>query len=125
MVLSGKSQLSISLSRYPEYAYLIRCALNRYWKLPLKKKTLEVKRLAAATISSLKEKRSDDTIWDDLLKKAGVSRTHTSTQKERIDEANSTVHYDSTPEDMYRRYYFEILDRLIGEIERRFESPSS
>ena len=102
----------------------------------LQKKTmcaLEAKRLAAATISSLKEKRSDDdfdTIWDDLLKKADELECEEPIlprrrrAPKRIDEANSTVHYDSTPEDMYRRYYFEILDRLIGEIERRFESPS-
>ena len=25
---------------------------------------------------------------------------------------------------IYRKYYFEILDKLIGEIERRFESPT-
>ena len=44
--------------------------------------------------------------------------------QKRIDEANSTTHFDATPEDMYHRYYFEILDKLIGEIERRFESSS-
>ena len=26
--------------------------------------------------------------------------------------------------DMYKRYYFEIIDTIVGEIERRFESPS-
>ena len=42
----------------------------------------------------------------------------------RIDEATSTTHFDATPEDMYHRYYFEILDTLTGEIECRFESSS-
>ena len=42
----------------------------------------------------------------------------------RIDEASSTTHFDATPEDMYHRYYFEVLDKLIGEIKHRFESSS-
>ena len=102
----------------------------------LQKKTmcaLEAKRLAAVTVSSLKEMRKDDnfdSIWDDLLKKADELECEEPIlprrrrAPKRIDEANSTVHYDSTPKHMYHRYYFEVLDKLIGEIERRFESPS-
>lgn len=33
-------------------------------------------------------------------------------------------HFDVTPEDMYHWYYFEVLNTLIGEIERRLGSPS-
>ena len=40
----------------------------------------------------------------------------------RFDEASSSTYHDSTPEDMYKRYYFEIIDTIVGEIERRFES---
>ena len=40
-----------------------------------------------------------------------------------LDEA-TTSHFDATPEDMYRKHYFEVLDTIIGEIQRRFESPS-
>ena len=41
----------------------------------------------------------------------------------RLDEA-TTSHFDATPEDMYRKHCFEVLDTIIGEIQRRFESPS-
>ena len=100
----------------------------------LQKKTmcaLEAKRLAAVTVSSLKEMRRDDSfdaIWDDLLKKADELECEEPILPRRrapkhIDEASNTVHYDTTPKHMYCRYYFEVLDKLIGEIERRFESP--
>ena len=42
----------------------------------------------------------------------------------RFDEASGSTHHDSTPEDMYKRYYFEVIDTIVGEVERRFESPS-
>ena len=42
----------------------------------------------------------------------------------RIDEASSSTHFDATPEDMYHRYYFEVLDKLKGEIKHRFEWSS-
>ena len=34
----------------------------------------------------------------------------------RFDEASSSIYHDSTPEDMYKRYYFEIIDTIVGEI---------
>ena len=95
--------------------------------------TMEAKRLAAVTLSSLKELRNNeqfDMIWEELLAKAvefdcnEPSLPRRRKAPKRIDEANSTFHFDTTPEDMYRRYYFEVLDKLIGEIERRFESSS-
>lgn len=43
----------------------------------------------------------------------------------RFDEASGSTHnHYSTPEDMYKRYYFEVIDTIVGEVERRFESPS-
>ena len=42
----------------------------------------------------------------------------------RIDEASSSTYFDATPKVMHHRYYLEVLDTLIGEIERRFESSS-
>ena len=50
--------------------------------------------------------------------------TRKRTVSKRIDQASSSAHFDATPEVMYRRYYLEVLDTLIGEIERCFESPS-
>ena len=41
-----------------------------------------------------------------------------------FNETASNTHYHETVESLYRKYYFEILDKLIGEIERRFESPT-
>ena len=38
--------------------------------------------------------------------------------------SNSTTFHDATPEDMYKRYYFELIDTVMGEIERRLNSPS-
>ena len=42
----------------------------------------------------------------------------------RLDESNSTTFYDATPDDMYIRYYFELIDTVTGEIERRLNSHS-
>ena len=39
-----------------------------------------------------------------------------------LDEASGSTHHD-TPRDMYRRLYFEIVAKLKGDIERRFDSP--
>ena len=69
-------------------------------------------------------------MWEELLAKADefdcdepvLPRRRRAPK--RMDEANTTTHFDTTPEDMYHRYCFEVLDVLIGEIERRFESSS-
>ena len=42
----------------------------------------------------------------------------------RYDETASNTYYSETAEELYRKYYFEILDTLTGEIERRFESQT-
>ena len=102
----------------------------------LQRKTMcamEAKRFAAVTLASLKEQRSDshfDKIWEELLVKADefdceepvLPRRRRAPK--RIDEGSSTTHFDATPEDMYHRYFFEVLDTLIDEIECRFESSS-
>ena len=92
---------------------------------------MEAKRLAV-TLASLKEQRSDshcDKIWEELLVKADEFDCEEPVlpcrrAPKRIDEASSTTHFYATLEDMYHRYYFEVLDTLIGEIECRFESSS-
>ena len=101
----------------------------------MQKKTMsaiEGKRLAAVTLSSLKDQRSDahfNGVWQELLAKVMefdceepvLPRKRRAPR--RLDEA-TTSHFDATPEDMYRKHYFEVLDTIIGEIQRRFESPS-
>ena len=42
----------------------------------------------------------------------------------RFDESNTTTFHDSTPETMYKRLYFELIDTVVGEVERRLTSPS-
>ena len=39
----------------------------------------------------------------------------------RIDDSAASVHEYATPEDFYRRQYFEVLDLLINELRRRFQ----
>ena len=43
----------------------------------------------------------------------------------RFDLTSSTTHADISPEDLYRRFYYEVIDTIIGEIEHRFDSDSS
>ena len=35
------------------------------------------------------------------------------------------IRYDETHKEFYRRQYFEIADKVVGKIERRFEAPKS
>ena len=39
----------------------------------------------------------------------------------RFDPAASTTHADNCPEDLYRRFYYEVIDTILGEIEHRFD----
>ena len=82
------------------------------------------KRLAAVTLSSLMDQRSDahfNGVWQELLAKVMefdceepvLPRKRRAPR--RLDEA-TTSHFDATPEDMYRKHYFEVLDTIIGEI---------
>ena len=93
---------------------------------------VEGKKYVALTVGSLKDLRSD-TKFDDFW--AGVKRNAEELDvnepvmprkrkaPRHFDPASST-HADNSPEDLYRRYYFEVIDNLIGEIERRFDSHS-
>ena len=42
----------------------------------------------------------------------------------RFDPTSSTTHTDNGPNDLYRRFYYEAIDTILGEIECRFDSES-
>ena len=42
-----------------------------------------------------------------------------------FDPTSSTTHADNSLEDFYRRFYYEVIDTIIGEIGHRFDSDSS
>ena len=108
-----------------KHALIKNYALNKHVRLLTRLYdmcAMEAKRFAAVTLASLKEQRSDshfDKIWEELLAKADefdceepvLPRRRRAPK--RIDEASSTTHFDATPEDMYHRYYFEVLDTLM------------
>ena len=94
---------------------------------------VEAQMYAALTLARLKEERNEEhfnSLWEDLLVKCskfGVEEPTLPRKRRaptRLDEASTSTHHDDTPRDMYRRLYFEIVDKLIGEIERRFNSPT-
>ena len=71
--------------------------------------------------------RSDSEIWQEVNRKAAELKIDEPTlprrtkAPKRFDQANATTHADHTPEDWQ---YFEVVDTLTGEIERRFQSES-
>ena len=93
----------------------------------------EARKMAAVTVSSLRDLRSDayfERFWDEIKVKAvdlGVDEPvipRTRRAPLRLDETTFHTYHDETVEDLYRRHYMEILDKFIGEIERRFELPT-
>ena len=102
----------------------------------LQKKDLSAmaaKKCASVTVSGLKDLRSDSKFseyWAEVTGKAsdlGIAEPTLPRKRKhprRFDEASNSTYHDGTPESMYKRYYFEILDTLVGEIERRFESET-
>ena len=93
---------------------------------------VEARAYAAVTVSTLKEKRSDEyfeRFWDKVTARAhqlGVEEPALPRKRRapsRVDENARTNFYDETPKKFYQRNYFEIADKLTGEIERRFEAP--
>ena len=43
----------------------------------------------------------------------------------RLDQNSSNIfYYDESPKDMYQRVYYEIVDKLKGEIKCRYSSPA-
>lgn len=102
----------------------------------LQKKDLSAiaaKKYASITMHGLKELRDDTKFgefWLQTTAKAtelGIGEPTLPRKRKiprRFDEASGSTYHDSTPEDMYKRYYFEIIDTIVGEVERRFESQS-
>ena len=93
----------------------------------------EAKKYVAVTVAGLKDIRSDSEfkdIWQEVNRKAAELNIDEPTlprrrkAPKRFDQANATTHADHTPEDFYRRQYFDVVDTLTGEIEHRFQSES-
>ena len=94
---------------------------------------IAAKKFSSITICALKELRNDskfEEFWVQTTAKAtelGIGEPTLPRKRNvprRFDEASGSTYHDSTPEDMYKGYYFEIIDTIVGEIERQFESPS-
>lgn len=90
-------------------------------------------RYASVTLSKLKEFRTDEqfsNFWDELqekIKELGVSEPELPRKRRvpaRYDENAATTYFDHSPRSMYHRYYFEVLDKLTGEIECRLQSST-
>ena len=90
----------------------------------------QVRKMAEVTISNLKDQRSDacfNKFWNETKPKASVDKPVLPQKRGaplHFDEIESNIHHHEIVENLYRKYYFEILDILIGKIERRFESPT-
>ena len=115
-----------------EKIFSITDALSR----ALRKKDLSAaaaKKGSVVIVSTLKELRTDSEFtkfWTDVCEKAvqlEVGQSILPRRRKlpkRLDESSSTTFHDVTPEGMYQRYYFEVIDTVMGEIERRLDSPS-
>lgn len=91
------------------------------------------KKGATVVITTLKELRCDSKfseLWMEVTGKAVELDIGEPTLPRRrkvprkLDQTSSTAYHDNTPESMYKRYYFELIDTVVGEIERRLDSPS-
>ena len=92
--------------------------------MPLKLEVMQLLR----TVSTLKDKRSDDHFERFLYKVTARANQLPALPRKirapiRVDENAKTTFYDETPKKFYQRHYFEIADKLTGEIERRLEAP--
>ena len=91
----------------------------------------EASSAAASALKFLKRHRSDDQFITFYHSVVSEAKDHTDPptlpkQKrmpKRFDDG-SVNHHFSTPEDYYRKQYFEVLDLLAAEIERRFDQNS-
>ena len=91
----------------------------------------EASSAAASALKFLKRQRSDDQFITFYHSVVSEAKDHTDPptlpkQKrmpKRFDDG-SVNHHFSTPEDYYRKQYFEVLDLLAAEIERRFDQNS-
>ena len=88
---------------------------------------VEARAYAAVTVSALMEKRSDDyfgyfeRFWDKVTARAhqlGVKEPALPLKRRtsRVDKNARTSFHDETPKKFYQRHYFEIADKLSGEI---------
>ena len=93
----------------------------------------EATEYASVTLKCLEEERSEDRfncLWEDLMSKKtkfGVGEPVLPRKRRaptRLDQNSSNSYYDESPKEMYRRIYYEIADKLKGEIERRYSSPA-
>lgn len=87
---------------------------------------VEAKKYIAVTVASLKELRNDsnfDEFWSGVKQNADkldVDEPVLPRKRKaptRLDPTSSTAHADNTPEDLYRRLYYEVNDTLLGEID--------
>ena len=94
---------------------------------------IAAKKGSLVVVSTLKELRNDSEFskfWTNVRERAiqlEVGEPILPRRRKlpkRLDESNSTTFHDATPEDMYKRYYFELIDTVMGEIERRLNSLS-
>ena len=94
---------------------------------------VEAKKYVAVAMASLKDLRNDsnfDEFWSGVkqnAEKLDVDEPILPRKRKaptRFDPTSSTTHADNTPEDLYRRLYYEVIDTLLGEIEKRFDSDS-
>lgn len=94
---------------------------------------VEAKKYVAVMVASLKELRNDsnfDEFWSGVKQNADKLDVDEPVLPRKrkaptcLDPTPSTAHADNTPEDLYRRLYYEVIDTLLGEIEKRFDSDS-
>ncbi|XP_028412593.1 zinc finger MYM-type protein 1-like [Dendronephthya gigantea] len=91
----------------------------------------EANSAAASALSFLKRHRSDDqfaAFYHSVVSEAKDQTDPPTLPKQRkmpkrFDDGSAN-HQFSTPEDYYRKQYFEVLDLLTAEIERRFDQNS-
>ena len=94
---------------------------------------VEAKKYVAVMVGSLMDLRSNskfDQLWSEVKGKAeelDVDEFVLPRKRRpprRFDPTSSTIHADNSPEDLYRRFYYEVIDTIFGEIEQRFDSDS-
>ena len=92
----------------------------------------EAQNMAIICITTLKDYKSDDCFarfWKDVNNKAcelEVDEPRLPRKRRvpvRYDESASNISHEQTTEEFYGNYYFLILEKIIAEIERRFQSP--
>ena len=87
--------------------------------------------MAVICTSTLKTQRSQDCfekLWQEVNQKAqelGVDEPKLGRKRRghpRFVETETNTYHEHTVDELYRKNYFEIVDKLIAEIERRSQS---